>query len=38
VIRALEGMWNEPNEKLRRLVRKLLARHRATGRLNVARL
>ncbi len=34
VIRALESMYHDPNPRLRRQARKVLARHRATGRVN----
>ncbi len=34
VVAALEGMRDDPERKLRRFVRKLVARYRATGRLN----
>ncbi len=34
VVSALEGMWNDPDLKLRRQVRRLLARYRATGKIN----
>jgi hypothetical protein len=35
VLRALEGMRDDPDLKLRRNVRKILARHRATGSINI---
>ncbi|MCW8133491.1 MAG: HEAT repeat domain-containing protein [Planctomycetota bacterium] len=35
VIAALERMWNDPDEKLRRHVRRLLKGYRRTGRINV---
>ena len=34
VVRALDAMRNDPDRRLRRNVRKILARHRATGRIN----
>ena len=34
VIRVLESMYNDPHPRLRRQVRKVLARHRATGKVN----
>ena len=34
VIRALEGMYHDPHPRLRRQARKVLARHRATGKVN----
>lgn len=34
VVAALEGLRNDPNVKLRRHARKLLARYRRTGRIN----
>jgi hypothetical protein len=33
-VSALEGMWHDPDLKLRRQVRRLLARYRATGKIN----
>jgi hypothetical protein len=36
VVRALEAMRDDPDQRLRRQVRKVLARHRATGRVNLA--
>ena len=35
VVDALEGMRNDPNPALRRNVRKLLARYRKTGKVNI---
>ena len=35
VIGALEGMRDDPDAKLRRHIRKLLARYRRTGRINI---
>jgi HEAT repeat protein len=35
VVGALEGMRDDPDAKLRRQVRKLLARYRRTGRINL---
>jgi HEAT repeat protein len=35
VVRALESMHNDPDQKLRRHVRKVLARHRAMGTVNL---
>lgn len=34
VVEALEGMRDDPDARLRRQVRKLLARYRRTGRIN----
>jgi len=34
VICVLEGMYDDPHPRLRRQVRKVLARHRATGKVN----
>jgi HEAT repeat protein len=34
VVRALESMYHDPNPRLRRQVRKVLGRHRATGKVN----
>ncbi len=34
VVAALEAMRNDPEPRLRRHVRKILARHRRTGRVN----
>jgi hypothetical protein len=36
VVRTLEAMRDDPDQRLRRQVRKVLARHRATGRINQA--
>ena len=35
IVRTMEAMHNDPDPKLRRHVRKLLAHYRAGGRLNV---
>ena len=35
VVATLEGRFHEPDRKLRRVVRKLLAFHRRTGQINV---
>jgi restriction endonuclease Mrr len=35
VIEALEKMWSDPNEKLRRQVRRVLASYRRTGEWNI---
>jgi hypothetical protein len=34
IVNALEAMRDDPDQKLRRQVRRTLARHRATGRVN----
>jgi hypothetical protein len=36
IVAALEQMRNDPDPKLRRNVRKTLARHRRTGKVNIA--
>ena len=35
VVRAIERMYNDPDLKLRRRVRALLASYRRTGKINV---
>ena len=35
VVATLESMYHDPDEKLRRQVRKLLAQYRKTGKINV---
>jgi len=35
IVAAIERMWNDPDERLRRHVRKLLASYRRTGKLNI---
>ncbi len=35
IVAALERMWSDPDERLRKRVRKLLGGYRRTGRINV---
>ena len=35
IVRVLEGLYQDPDDRVRRSVRKVLAKHRHTGNLNV---